>query len=446
MTTTGRYDCRAAAILLMGGQGLRCSDSLPKQFLRLSGKHLYRYSLESLLKSQLFDQIILVCHQDFVLRVQSEIEDLGPITVVAGGSSRQESSRRGIRAVKDSDLIMIHDAARPFLSQKMIRENIEAALTHKAVDTCIPTTDTLVRATGDSIQEIPDRASWFRGQTPQTFSYQLIRKAHEEAQKRGITNATDDCTLVKHLGHPIHLVSGSVQNIKITTSLDLMFAEQILLHRFEEVSQFAPLSLEGKIFAVTGAMGSIGQSICELLVREGAQTLELSRKQGDLTNPGEMQKIFSDIYRTHGEIDGLINTIGFLHKKPFLKEDIDKILQTVQVNFAATLLACRFAQLKDGGHVVNFSSSSYSQGRKGYAVYSATKAAIVNFTQGLAQENPHLFVNVLAPGRTNTPMRRNNFPDENPQELLSPKKVAQTVIDILRQNHLSGLVFKVKED
>lgn len=209
-----------SAILLLAGRGERFGSELPKQFHLLNGRYLFEYALESLQRSVLFDEIVLVAPKGSSL-------SLGGVTITAGGSTRQESSYRGLLACSPkTEIVLIHDGVRPFLSQKIIYDNIEAAKVHGAVDTCIASADTIVKSKeGEMIDEIPPRKEYFRGQTPQTFRYPLIVKAHQSSKR---INSTDDCSLVLDLGHPVHIVEGSEENIKITHPIDLFLAEQMI--------------------------------------------------------------------------------------------------------------------------------------------------------------------------------------------------------------------------
>ncbi len=215
---------RIGALLLMGGEGLRFGNETPKQFLPLAGKEVYRHAFDTLVASALFDEIILVCHPDWVDSVTGK--------AVPGGKTRQESSYRGLKAfLHNPEVVLIHDAVRPFVTEAILLKNITTAMEFGAANTCIPSTDTLVHAPGQTIQDIPKREEYLRGQTPQTFRYDWILKAHEKALADGIGNASDDCRLVLRLGLPIHVVPGNEKNMKITTEFDLEVASQICQER-----------------------------------------------------------------------------------------------------------------------------------------------------------------------------------------------------------------------
>jgi 2-C-methyl-D-erythritol 4-phosphate cytidylyltransferase len=219
---------RVAALILMGGSGERFGSDVPKQFHPLMGLPLYLHTLDVFLSCPLVDSIALVCHPDFLKEIRAQVPS--NIQLIAGGPTRQSSSYLGLKHLTPRpDLVLIHDAVRPFVSHKILRDNIEAALIYGAVDTCIPSADTLVLApSGHKIASIPTRSHYLRGQTPQTFRYEQILAAHEFALKQGRENASDDCSIAIEAGFDVFVVPGSEQNLKITSSFDLVVGECLL--------------------------------------------------------------------------------------------------------------------------------------------------------------------------------------------------------------------------
>jgi len=207
-------------ILLMAGMGARFGQETPKQFQPLAGKKVYRWALETMLSSGLFDEILLVSPPGWK-------DEIDQVRIIEGGNTRQESSYLGLLACgPETDIVLIHDGARPFVSERILRENVEKAKMFGATNTCIPSADTLVYAPeGTHISEIPKRAHYLRGQTPQTFSYPLLLEAHEKG-KGG--NATDDCQLILAMGKEVHIVPGNENNLKITSPRDLQIAEGLI--------------------------------------------------------------------------------------------------------------------------------------------------------------------------------------------------------------------------
>lgn len=442
------------AILLMGGKGSRFKSTLPKQFHALAGKKIYIHTLERFLACKEFAQIILVCPNEWIEVVEQEIKTFlsnqQKVRVVMGGETRQNSSYLGLLACpKDTSHVVIHDAVRPFVSDRILRENIQACKEHGAADTCIASADTIVHAVDAcKISAIPARHQYLRGQTPQSFAYPLILKAHEEAKKNHLA-ATDDCALVLALGQPVHIVEGEEANIKITTDLDLYLAEQLFRHTQPSTGlKSQNHSLKGKRFVITGGTGDIGQEIAELMRQEGAIPLLLSRTASkyavDLTSAEETQKIFAQLANEHGPLDGLINCIGLFKLKEVAQLTSSEIEELIATNFTSIILSCKYAEIKTGGNIINIASSAYSRGRKGYAVYSAAKAAVVNFTQALSEERTDLLINTLIPQRTHTRMRSAYFPNEDPALLLTPNQVAEAALNLLKESSITGMAIEVR--
>ena len=442
-----------SCLLLTAGWGSRFGDDLPKQFHYLSGKKIYLHTLEQFLEIPSIHEVVIVCSCSFVDDIKKDILNYRDenIRIAIGGKSRQQSSHLGLLACDiRTTHVMIHDAVRPFISKDIILKNIDLAITYGASDTCISSNDTIVHTVDEKeISSIPSRTQYLRGQTPQTFSYPLILKAHQNAYKNGIENATDDCQLVLIENHPVKIVKGSEENIKITTELDLYYAEQIL--RLRMTLPEAVLNedtLFGKVFAITGGTGGIGSKISSMLKEKGAKVLELSRNslfKVDLTDETITEDVFARIYDEYGELDGLINSIGYLKVQNLDTLTGFEIKRLIDCNFTSFVYACKYCRIKDRGHILNLSSSSYIRGRKSYAIYSGMKAAVVNFTQGLALEKPSLHINSIIPKRTDTDMRRENFPNEEKASLLSAEKVAESIIHTLLSKNLTGMTIEIKK-
>lgn len=433
---------KIVGIILMAGQGMRFGHALPKQFHRLSGKAVYEQTLEVFENAKVFDDIILVCHPDFIDTVQKTHSH---IQVISGGVDRQASSLAGIQAASRADIVLIHDGARPFVNKRILWDNIEAAKKYGAVNTCIPSNDTIVHAQdGLSIDTIPKRSEYWRGQTPQSFKRDLILKAHELSS---LSNATDDCQLVHNMGHSVHIVMGDERNIKITSELDLFLAEQ-LMRKSHDVTLKTVTSIYGKQFAIVGGNSDIGIEICKQLKEAGAKAISIGRGGSDFTADGssytQIKSAFNAIEKLHGPIDGVVNCIGKLMIKGVRELSERDMSELIDSNLMSAIYSCKAAHVKKGGSLINIASSSYFRGRANYALYSSAKAALVNFTQALAEEWPEMQINALVPTRVNTKMRKSCFPDEDTKLLLTPKKVAESVISLLKDNQLTGSVIEVR--
>ena len=226
------------ALIVAAGSGSRMGNAdKPKQFLPIYGKPLMIHTVEVFEMHNEIDEIVIVTNESYIdqVKVWCKQYDLSKVrAVVAGGDSRQKSVYNGLKAVGElvsskDDVVVIHDAARPLISSKIISDNIEACLKFGAVDTVIKASDTIIKSRdGEIINEIPNRSELYQGQTPQTFKYSIIKDAHEKALKDALPNVTDDAKLVLSFGIDVHLVPGSAQNFKITTFDDLMMLKALL--------------------------------------------------------------------------------------------------------------------------------------------------------------------------------------------------------------------------
>lgn len=414
---------KIALIVLLGGIGNRFGCSIPKQFLLIHGTPLYQLTLRNLTKYH-FDEIILPTHSDWIDTVQKACSHFPHLKVIPGGATRQESSFRAVMACSDSiDYVMIHDGVRPFISEEILQHHFDALNDYDAVDTCCPSSDTIVKShDGNIIDSIPNRSLYYQGQTPQSFRLSLIREAHKQAQKNPALSATDDCSLIpSHI--PIKIVPGNATNLKITSPID----QQLAYYLWNQQPLPHPLdnSFQHKTFIIAGGFGDIGQAIVKSITDNQGHVIYAKRSH---LETAETAKTF---FQKAGKIDGLINCMGTLIVKPLHHLKEDEMDQLLHDNLKAVMLSCKFALIKTGGHILNIASTAALHGRANYAIYSSCKAAVVNFTEALAQERPNQYINVLSPSRTATTMRRKNFPTESQKDLLTPQDVGNLAKEIL---------------
>lgn len=209
---------------------------LPKQFLTLGGMPILVHSLRALEAADSVSEIILAvpeADREFCLSEIITPYGFKKVTkIVAGGAQRQDSVRHGLEAVgADVNVVLVHDAVRPFLTVDMIGRVVEAAVKHGAAVVAIPMRDTVKLVGADGlIEKTVDRGGLWLAQTPQAFRRTLFQEAHRRAQLDGF-HGTDDVQLVERLGHPVAVVEGSGENIKITRPEDLGIGEAILAAR-----------------------------------------------------------------------------------------------------------------------------------------------------------------------------------------------------------------------
>lgn len=216
------------AIILAAGSGKRFGNETPKQFIEIAGRSILERTLDIFEASKNIDAIILVIpemHREQIASLLFNNTYTKIAQVVNGGSTRQESAYRGILAINEKDPatnVMIHDVARPFVTESIIQNCIDALKNYDAVTTAIPSSDTLVEINSQNeITLIPERALMRRVQTPQAFKLPLIKKAH--VLSKDDSNFTDDCGLIlKHHLSKIFVVEGDEKNIKITHPQDVL--------------------------------------------------------------------------------------------------------------------------------------------------------------------------------------------------------------------------------
>ena len=228
------------AVVLAGGSGSRMGMvDRPKQFIDIYGKPVIIHTLEAFEINEKIDAICVVCVREWQddLSLWLKEYDIRKVRWIANaGSSRQESSLNALDAIRDvcgdDDYVIIHDAARPLISQKIINENIVKVREYGACDTVVPAHDTIIRSVdGDTLDSIPARKELYMGQTPQSFKYSIVRKAYDDyfaLPENERPEMTDDCGLVLHSGVKIGMAMGDKLNMKITTMEDLLLVKSIV--------------------------------------------------------------------------------------------------------------------------------------------------------------------------------------------------------------------------
>lgn len=221
------------AIVLASGGGVRFGGKVPKQFLPLLGKPVFLHSVETFARHPGIQKVIVVCHPEWGEACRHWMAHLHIAwDVIAGGTTRMDSGWNGLQAAgPDTQLVLIHDAARPLLRPALITDLLTAAEVHGAVVPAIACADTLIETREQRVAAIPERALMRRVQTPQAFRYALLLEAFHRARHDGIHNPTDDAGLVHRLGLPVAWIPGDEENVKITTPADFLAAETLLRSR-----------------------------------------------------------------------------------------------------------------------------------------------------------------------------------------------------------------------
>jgi len=225
---------RMVAVVLGGGAGNRFGSAMPKQLLVLGGRTLVEHCVTAFSKAPGIDEVLLVMppayHDESVKLVGGQVRAIIPGGVTRSDSVRNALAWLGERYTADTTGVLLHDAARPLVSQRIIADCLAALATHDAIGTAVPTSDTIVVAENGVMSHVPPRETLLRCQTPQCFRLSVITQAHKLAAADPAFIPTDDCGVVlRYLPHvPVHIVIGSERNIKVTYPGDLAIAEALL--------------------------------------------------------------------------------------------------------------------------------------------------------------------------------------------------------------------------
>ncbi|MGN1230661.1 MAG: 2-C-methyl-D-erythritol 4-phosphate cytidylyltransferase [Anaerotignum sp.] len=222
----------SGAVIVAAGKGKRMGTEISKQFLPLGGKEILAHTVEKFEQASAIRDIILVTGADSLEDVQAMVQEYGwkkVISVVAGGKERQDSVYSGLKQLReDTEIVLIHDGVRPFVTEKIIEDSIAVAMEMGGCVAGVPAKDTIKVCNGENIAvATPDRSTLWQIQTPQTFRKDLILQAYERAAQEGAIG-TDDASLAEHSGYPVKVIMGSYRNIKITTKEDLLIGEAFL--------------------------------------------------------------------------------------------------------------------------------------------------------------------------------------------------------------------------
>lgn len=231
-------------MLIAGGKGVRMNQDIPKQFLNINDKPVIVYTLQAFQKHPEIDAIAVVCIDGWqqILQAYANQFNISKLKwIVVGGENGQGSIRNGVEELAKhcdkEDLILIHDAIRPNVSQEIISSCIATCRLHGSAITVIPCAEAMLfrsEENGSRSHKVISRDSLARTQTPQAFSLGKLVWAHKEALDRGITNSTASCTLMIELGEEVHFCAGSEKNVKITTTEDIEIFKALLMAKKDD--------------------------------------------------------------------------------------------------------------------------------------------------------------------------------------------------------------------
>jgi 2-C-methyl-D-erythritol 4-phosphate cytidylyltransferase len=463
---------RNVAVVLAGGTGTRVGLSIPKQLIKIAGKPIIEHTIAAMQASPLVDEILVMMAPGYLDDIRAIVKKGGydKVTqILEGAGTRNDTTSAALAALGEEECnVLLHDAVRPLVSQTIITANVEALQTHVAVDTAIPSADTVIQigalvAPGEGAETIADvlpRHLLRRGQTPQSFRLSTIRAAYAHAVRDPDFTATDDCTVVlRYLPEvPIAVVAGHERNMKVTEPIDVYIADKL----FQLTSADRPAALTdedyqaqlaGKTVVVFGGSYGIGADIAELARTHGATVKTFSRSSTGthVERRSDIAEAAAAVLAETGQIDFVVNTAGVLIRGELSETSEETVYSSTDVNYLAPIFIAQefFPHLAASrGSLLLFTSSSYTRGRSGYSLYSSAKAAAVNLTQALADEwaASGVRVNCVNPERTGTPMRTKAFGEEPPGTLLSSEEVARQSLDVMLGGQTGHIIDIRRED
>ena len=340
---------KIAVIIAAAGIGSRMNANTPKQYLEIDGTPMFVKTALAFHENENIDYIIVVANSEYLSECDKLLKASGIDAIsVAGGKERQDSVYEGLKKLpKDVDYVLVHDAARPFVSQKLIDEAINAACEKQAVVCAVPVKDTIRMKTSEESSVTTDRNLMYAVQTPQAFDKSLLVRAYEQAFVEGFYG-TDDAVLVERTGHKVHIIDGAYDNIKITTKEDLPMSVDMRVGTGFDVHVFAEnrkLILGG--LEIPFKKGLLGHSDADVLIHAIMDALLGAIGEGDIGKhfPDSdnkykgissllLLKEVDDIVKSKGYNIGNIDITVIAEKPkiaPYIDEMTEKIAKTLNI-------------------------------------------------------------------------------------------------------------------
>lgn len=228
------YNNKVVSVVIpAAGMGKRMNSEINKQYIELKEKPILAHTIEKFENNKYIDEIVIVTRKDEMdfckENIVSKYNFRKIKSIVPGGKERRDSVFNGLKRIsKNTDVVLIHDGARPFITDEIITNSIKEVLLHKAIVVGVPVKDTIKRVNQDEIIEsTPDRKDLWSVQTPQGFIYDIIMKCYEKGLEDDI-DVTDDSMLAEYYGYTVKMIMGSYKNIKITTPEDILIGESFI--------------------------------------------------------------------------------------------------------------------------------------------------------------------------------------------------------------------------
>ena len=381
------------AAILSGGSGSRFQSVLPKQFVKLAGKTIIEHTISAFDENPHVDEIIIVSSADFrhlIDEIVSTNEYSTKLTIVPGGDSRMESCLSAVEAVpNDNDVLIIHDGARPLVSQKTISDCIKTAIEHNVSGVVTPCTDAVFETINDQyISRIFERDKLRLGTSPQAFRIGLIKEGLKIAEEKQHDHFLDYCGMIKEYElSNIYLVNGNTENIKVTFPEDLYIAETLLLMRSIGDSTVDLQDLKDKNIVLLGEASEVEESITKQSKQYGANVFSFSSTNGfDISKPQSVKDAMRAATSQAGDIDYIICTTAISRTGKLTDRTIEDLEKEVTINYFGTIHAIKYSTpylVKTKGSFALFAPNSFT---KTQVSHSPINAAIFNLIQSEAEK------------------------------------------------------------
>lgn len=459
---------RNIGVILAGGVGERVGLGIPKQLIKIAGRPIIEHTLSVFQESESIDEIVVMMKPGYLDRIREIVKknDFTKVTgILEGSGTRNDTTQAALAALGTEECnVILHDAVRPLVSQRILRDVVASLEEYDAIDVAIPSADTVIEVVQGSgslpeIGNVPPRSALRRGQTPQAFKLSTLRTAYERANQDQQFAATDDCSVVLKYSPavPIGVVQGEERNMKVTEPIDIYLADKLFQLYNDDgrrilKDESLTAALSGKVMVVFGGSYGIGHDIAQLAKEHGCLVRTFSRSSTNthVDRRHDIVAAHDEVMKDLGRIDFVVNTAGVLPRGLLCETSDESVHNATEVNYLGPIFIAQTfhdSLAKTKGSLLLFTSSSYTRGRSGYSLYSSAKAATVNLTQALADEwaEEEIRVNCVNPERTGTPMRTQAFGQEDPDTLLESATVAWSSLETLVGSR-TGHVIDVRRD
>lgn len=411
---------KTIGIILSGGVGNRFNAKIPKQYMSLNGPLVIQYVINAFQESKLFDKIIIVINKQYI----KLLKNTEKIIFVPDGKTRNNSIKNAIDVCpKDTKYVLFHDAARPFIKPEDLIQYLEVLKNYDAAITSVKITDAMYPRT-------EKREEHALIQTPEAFHFEILKQNFNIYQ-------TERIAIYQHL--PDRYIIKKIElvhtNLKITYPQDIFMAEQLM--KYQEVVK-RESNVGGKNVLILGGTGGIGSAITKQLKKQGACVYSMGSEIDLSKETIQLSQYIPDI-----KWDCIIHAAGAYEKDENLTPHICNRIMNVNFKSIVYFLDKAPYLIKKGGSFIAIGSTAAAKGRTGIALYSASKAALNAYVEGMAEPLSKLGirVNVICPAKVATPLQTKINPNADPKDMIQPNDLAKIIIGYITYPSTGNIIY-----